>query len=278
MIMRFLFALILLIMAIPRVIAGEANPASKSLSFAHKWALVIGVDKFRDTSWNLRYAAKDAADFGTYLVKDAGFASNHVRTLTGQDATFEHINDAISWLGGVSRPDDLAVIFIRTRGTYKDASGNNHLAASDTVAGQKSTQNAFEMKGFVDDFVKRVHAKGIVIIVDADFSSLVGEGMHLRSNLDDACPPGTNLLMIRSAGPSDLAWESTSYPNSVFTGTFLKRLRSAPDGSLLKNAYAINDEVAAEVNAIKPHRMQHVVTTGIGRAIPGTCDFSLCAR
>lgn len=38
---------------------------------ADKWALVIGVSKFKDPAVKLKYASKDAKDFYDYLVNEA---------------------------------------------------------------------------------------------------------------------------------------------------------------------------------------------------------------
>ncbi|HMO24351.1 MAG TPA: caspase family protein, partial [Candidatus Melainabacteria bacterium] len=41
-----------------------------------KWAVVIGISKFKDGKINLRYPSKDAEDFCRYLTEEAGFAKD----------------------------------------------------------------------------------------------------------------------------------------------------------------------------------------------------------
>ena len=53
---------------------------------ADKWAVVVGVSEFADKAINLKYAAKDAADFRTFLVDKCHFAPDHVRLLTNEQA------------------------------------------------------------------------------------------------------------------------------------------------------------------------------------------------
>ncbi|MFN8555049.1 MAG: caspase family protein, partial [Candidatus Obscuribacterales bacterium] len=56
-----------------------------------KWALVVGISEFENPKLNLRYSAKDAADFASYLTNSAGFAPDHVKILLNKDATQRRI-------------------------------------------------------------------------------------------------------------------------------------------------------------------------------------------
>ena len=61
-----------------------------------KWALVIGISKFKDPKINLKYASKDAMDFYRYLIGEGNFAADHIKVLLDEKATRENI---LSYLG-----------------------------------------------------------------------------------------------------------------------------------------------------------------------------------
>ncbi|MBX3138090.1 tetratricopeptide repeat protein, partial [Candidatus Obscuribacterales bacterium] len=101
-----------------------------------KWALVIGISNFKDPSINLKFAAKDATDFGNFLVTSEKFKEDHVKTLTDQEATRENIVAMLGekWLGKNAREDDLIVVYVSSHGSHsqEDAGGVNFLVAHDT--------------------------------------------------------------------------------------------------------------------------------------------------
>jgi hypothetical protein len=75
----------------------------------NKWALVIGISNFKDSSLNLKYAAKDAKDFAQFLVSDGHFAKDHVKLLVDKSATRQDIVNALgaAFLGSKVKKDDL---------------------------------------------------------------------------------------------------------------------------------------------------------------------------
>ncbi|MBS2004865.1 MAG: caspase family protein, partial [Cyanobacteria bacterium SZAS LIN-5] len=103
---------------------------------ADKWALIVGVSKFKNEKLNLRWAAKDAQDFYQYLISKGQFAPDHVKLLTDEQATEKEIVSELGgkWLPHVAAPDDLVVIFISSHGSpaYMDTAGVNYILAHDS--------------------------------------------------------------------------------------------------------------------------------------------------
>ncbi|MBZ0187929.1 MAG: caspase family protein, partial [Candidatus Obscuribacterales bacterium] len=65
-----------------------------------KWALVVGISKFKEEKFNLKFAAKDAVDFARFLTQECSFASDHVLVLTDDKATRANVLGALGgkWL------------------------------------------------------------------------------------------------------------------------------------------------------------------------------------
>ena len=59
--------------------------------FHDKWAIVVGISKFNDSSFDLKFAANDAHDFYNYLIADGHFAPDHVALLLDGDATRQNV-------------------------------------------------------------------------------------------------------------------------------------------------------------------------------------------
>lgn len=79
----------------------KASEEQANRPIRDKWAVVIGIDTFKDSSISyLQFPAKDAADFADFLIHKGNFAQDHVLLLTNEWATRDNIRDAIggNWL------------------------------------------------------------------------------------------------------------------------------------------------------------------------------------
>jgi len=196
-----------------------------------KWALVIGISKFKDPTINLQYAAKDAADFADFLVKDANFAPDHVRLLTNEKATRQTImsNIGSSWLPRVAGPDDLVMIFFSSHGspTTLDSSSVNYLVAYDTDKNDLYP-TAINLQAFAKEIKDRIPSQRVVLVMDACHSgAAVGaKGMFRDIGVDATqVAQGTGQMVICSSGGSQSSWESARYKNGVFTHYLLEGFR-----------------------------------------------------
>lgn len=233
--------------AAPETAAKQARPVRD------KWALVIGIADFADPQFQLKYSAKDAQDFATYLTNEAGFAPDHVKLLLNKDATKRRILSELGdrWLPRVANPDDLVVLFISTHGSGAelDVGGQNYLLAHDTDVNDLYT-TGISMQNLARDIKERVHSDRVVIFLDACHSGATGvtgtgaKGL-VRTGIDvHDLAEGSGQLVIASCKDNQASWESTKIPNGVFTATLLDTLRSkGRDGSVASVFATLKDRV-----------------------------------
>jgi hypothetical protein len=213
-------------------VAGEDSNAQTSeinKPVTDKWALVVGISKFKDPNLNLRYPAKDARDFYNYLISQGNFAKDHVRLVLDENATRDRILDLLgdSWLPRVSLPDDLVVIFISSHGSSSQADirGINYVVAHDTNP-EKLFTTGLAMQHLADTIKERVHSDRVLVILDTCHAGgAKGESKGLmRSGNADAqqIAQGTGQMVICSSDRDQVSWESKDYPNSVFTRSLIE--------------------------------------------------------
>ncbi len=107
----------------------------EDMEIRDKWAIVVGVNRFADTSIPpLKFAQKSSADLARTL-KDADcghFGLDHVLVVNGPDASKAGIEQAFNeWLFKKALPSDLVVIYFNSR-VAKNANGDLMLCANDT--------------------------------------------------------------------------------------------------------------------------------------------------
>jgi len=237
--------------------------------FNDKWAVCIGINEFQDSSWNLKYASSDADRFHDYLVQHANFANDHIKVLN-HAASKATIEQSLAWLATVARPEDLAVIFIRTRGTYAelDPQKRNYLALCDTNP-KSVASTAIQMENLMEILAQKIHARSIVLIADADFSDVIMRGQvgHGGIPFGDGFGPlqtGQSMLVIPSAGIKEICWESDAYHSSVFTHALIDALQArGPSAELLGTAETIREQIKNDVSNIRRHRTQNIETCGL---------------
>src|SRR3990167_6667139 len=104
--------------AVPETLKA-AVPLPPDTPVADKWALIIGISKFKDPTINLKYPAKDARDLYNFLVSEGNFAPDHVKLLLNEQATRGKILSELGdkWLPRVANPNDLVLIYISSHGS-----------------------------------------------------------------------------------------------------------------------------------------------------------------
>ena len=219
-----------------------------------KWALVVGISEFANPQLNLKYSAKDARDFADYLVKEAGFAPDHVKVLLNKDATERRILSELGdrWLPRVANPDDLVVLFVSTHGSGAelDVGGQNYLVAYDTDV-QDLYTTGVPMRRLAEDIKNRVHCERVVIFLDACHSGgAKSEAKGLvRTGVDASeLAVGSGQLVIASSAEDQVSWESKNGTNGVFTSALLESLRKKGQSTTIGEMFKdLKDKVQDQV-------------------------------
>ena len=230
-------------------------PISSDKIVKDKWAVIVGISKFKDPSMNLQFAAKDAKDFAQFLTTKENFAKDHVKLMIDGNATRTNILSVIgdSWLPRVARPDDLVVIYLSTHGSPSDldVGGVNYLIAHDTSVKQLYA-TGIAMQDLARMIKARVHSKRVVIVLDACYSGATrakAKGLFRPGNIDvSSFVQGTGQLVISSSSPNQRSWESKNYQGGVFTKHLIEALQLNGSRTTLGEAFAyLKDKVETEV-------------------------------
>lgn len=250
------------------ILLAQSQPLARSLATAEptknssseinkpikdKWAVVIGVSKFRDSSINLRFAAKDARDFAEYLTTEGNFQKDHVLLLTDENATRENILTALGdkWLPRLANPDDLVMVYVSSHGSPADldVGGINYIVVHDTNI-DCLYATAIPLQYLIEIIRTRVHSDRVIMILDTCHSGAArveSKGLSRINNVDaQAIVAGTGQMVIASSSPSQRSWEGKEYSNSVFTHHLINALKSGGSKTTLGAAFETMKEGVQE--------------------------------
>jgi len=220
-----------------------------------KWAVVIGIDKFKDKRIpSLQYSSKDARDFADFLVKEGNFAPDHVLLLTNEEATENAIQRAVGddWLPRRVLEDDVVLVFASTHGSPKemDVAGENFLVTYDTDV-DNLFSSAIELQDLATTIRRRTMCDRVIVLLDACNSGAAeagGKGLMRSKNFDVGSIAGEGTIVISSSKANERSWESKRYQNGVFTHNLMAALKCKGPQTKLSEAYdALRDLVEQEV-------------------------------
>lgn len=236
----------------PAATAVQASPGNaacdsllrgKKAWVREKYAIVVGISQFRNSAYNLKFAAKDASDFAGVLrdPKSGRFKADeqHVKVLVNDQATVANIRTAINDVAKAARPEDLVVMYFSSHGTAAESD----VAADDAKSGyivthETSLSNlygtAFPMEELRRVVEKRIRACRIVMFLDTCFSGdtvapAAGSKMlsvGITDSAKERIAQGAGRVVIASSRNDERSWESERVPNSYFTHYLLQALRS----------------------------------------------------
>ena len=213
-----------------------------------KYALIVGISKYRNNSGNLadlKFADADAVSLHKFLQRPGGgrFSPDNMRLLLNEQATAANVRQAMTSFIGQAGADDLLLIFVAGHGAPDPFAPQNlyfiaHDSNVDDMAG-----TALAMKEFQKYLEQNVRARRLVLLVDTCHSAgLTGSGGEATRGL------GNNLIslyiekmlyqeegkaVITSSDVNELSQESTRWGNGhgVFTHFLLEGMQGKADSN-----------------------------------------------
>jgi tetratricopeptide (TPR) repeat protein len=236
------------------LLKGGKDSSMANVPIGDKWALVIGISKFADSSINLQFSAKDASDFANFLRTQANFTPDHVHLLTNEKATRSEIMGQLgqTWLPRVARPNDLVMVYLSTHGSPStiDAGSVNYLVAYDSRK-ENLYGTGISLKEFENVIKTRLQCKRVVVVLDACHSGVAAgaKGIFRAASPDaESLAQGTGQFIICSSGRSQTSWESKRYDNGVFTHYLMEGFKKQGEKASLSDTFDyVSKNVAEEV-------------------------------
>ncbi len=179
------------------------------------YVITIGASQFRDSKWNLTFAAKDAADLSAVLKeKSELFANVHEFSLSNQNVSVQSISNLRSSLAN-TRPDDVVILFYAGHGLLdKDL---NYFLATFDVNFKDPAENGLPYEA-LSGLLDKIQARRKVIFIDACHSGEVDKESVLSVSSNTQTEKGD--LVFRAVGDQTIQGK-TGLENSFELMKFL---------------------------------------------------------
>ncbi|MBX3134763.1 tetratricopeptide repeat protein [Candidatus Obscuribacterales bacterium] len=202
----------------------DPNKAGPNRPIRQKWAVCIGISKFKETRLVSNDPVEDSAAkaFSEYLTSPKGgrFDSKHVRTLTNSKATKQAILNSLGpqWLGSLARPDDLVVVFVSTN-SFPTTDGSAYLGAYDCAL-DNIYGTCISMQDLMKTIKDNVKAERILLVVQASYSGATdlaggGKAKPAKAGSGNSLVTGSGFIVMTSCEPDQMSWSNIFSTNLI---------------------------------------------------------------
>jgi hypothetical protein len=214
----------------------DVPPLAEVKAQKNRYAVVIGVEQYRQGLASVEFASHDARVMRDYLTKSLGYPEENVVTLTDEQAAKSDIEKYIErWLPNRVEAGSSVLVYYSGHGAPNPITQESFLVPYDgdptflEVTGY-SLKRLYEQLG-------KLPAKNVVVMLDSCFSgtgerSVIAKGMRPAViNVENPLLAGEKIVVL-SAGTG--AQTSSTYhqkSHGLFTYFVLKGLQGAADGN-----------------------------------------------
>ncbi len=154
----------------------DTPPARRVKTKPHAYAVVIGIESYREQLPKADFGAQDAKTVGAYLTRVMGYPEENVATLVNERATRTDIEKYVeSWLPNRVEKDDTVFVYFSGHGAPNPKTGDAYLVPYDGDPAFVD-RTGYSVKRLYEQLGK-LPAKEVVVMLDSCFSGAGGRSV-----------------------------------------------------------------------------------------------------
>jgi len=189
------------------------------------YMLSIGVSRYKNRDYDLKYASKDASDMVDLFNKQKNviFRDIKMQKLVDENATKDNILGAFDWLDREVTQRDVVIIFVAGHGVNKSSDDYyffSHEADINSI--RRSAVNWREFK----DIANKLPSKVILLIDTCHSGNINGGKRDLVGAVKSITSSGTGEIIMTATTANGYSLEDDAWQNGAFTRAFLDGIDS----------------------------------------------------
>jgi hypothetical protein len=241
-------------------------PAKKARLNRDSYAIVIGIEHYRQQLPKANFAAHDAQTMTEYLTRVMGYPDENIVTLLNEHAAKSDLEKYFEkWLPNNVKPASTVFVYYSGHGAPNMASGDTYLVPYD---GDPSfiNETGYSLQRMYAALGK-LSAKNVIVAIDSCFSGaggrsvIAGGARPLVMNLKFAAVP-KNILVLSASSNEQISMSYDENNHGLFTYFLLKGIKNhdvvQQDGSL--DITALFEYVKPQVQTISRRKYNNEQT------------------
>lgn len=185
------------------------------------YLLSIGVSRYKNAEFNLKYADKDALSIAKMFQKQKGKIYKKVvaKTLVNGDATSDNILDALDWIDKEVTSKDVAIIFIAGHG-LNDERGNYYFLSSNVNLDhlRRTAVKWYDIQDTISDLPSKV-----ILLADTCHSgNITGGRRDITSAIKSIINSGSGSVIMTATTGRGYSYEQSDWGHGAFTKAILE--------------------------------------------------------
>lgn len=226
--------------AAPPVLASDVDrvPTAKATRKKNAYAVVIGIEQYREKLPKADFADRDAKLVGEYLTKVLGYPEENVVVRVNEKATKTDIEKYVeAWLPNNLEKDGSVFIYYSGHGAPNPKSGDAYLVPYD---GDPTfvEKTGYPLKRLYAQ-LEKLPAKHVIVVLDSCFSGSGGRSVLAQGakpmvlSVENAILAGGKTIVLSASAGDQISSAYQEQGHGLLTYYFLKGLRG--DGDLNKD-------------------------------------------
>ena len=216
----------------PAIVKSDVDdlPQVQAKPNKNAYAIVIGVEKYRQKLPKADYADHDARIMAKYLTKVMGYPEENVVTLTGEHATKSDFQKYIEkWLSNNVEKEGTVFVYYSGHGAPNPNTGDAYLVPYD---GDPSfiEQTGYSLKRLYQN-LNKLPAKEIIVVLDSCFSGAGGRSVLAKGarplvmNLDKQVLRSDRIAILSASAGNQISSTYDEKGHGLFTYFLLKGIK-----------------------------------------------------
>lgn len=219
-------------------------PSTKAKPNKNSYAIVIGIENYRQKLPKADFATADANTVTEYLSKVMGYPEENIVTLINEHASKSDFEKYFEkWLSNNAEKDSTVFVYYSGHGAPNPKSGDAYIVPYD---GDPSfiEQTGYSLKRLYEN-LNKLQAKEIIVALDSCFSgaggrSVIAKGARpLVMNLQSNMALSKNMTVLSASSGDQISSTYDEKGHGLFTYFMLKGIKNEdvvmPDGSIRMN-------------------------------------------
>ena len=212
----------------------DTPPSTRSKSKANAYAVVIGIESYREHLPKADFAGQDAKVVGQYLTKVVGYPGENVVVLLNDRATRTDIEKYVEgWLPNHVEKDGSVFVYFSGHGAPNPTTGDAYLVPYDGDPTFVNT-TGYPLKRLYEQLAK-LPAKEVVVVLDSCFSgaggrSVIAKGMRpVGISVENPILAGGKMVVLAASAGDQISSTYDQKGHGLLTYFLLKGLQGEAD-------------------------------------------------
>jgi len=225
------------------------------------YLLSIGISQYKNTTYNLSVADKDAQAVAHMFQKQKGkiYKEVYTKILTNDQAQSDDILDALDWIDKEATSKDVVVVFIAGHGVNDDKGNYYFLAHEANIERLRRTAVRWTE---IQDTIVNLPSKVILLVDTCHSGNIAGVRRDITSAVKSIINGGTGRIIMTATTGSGYSYEQPDWGHGAFTKALIEGIDNAQAD--------YNHDQAISIKEIDLYVTERVKTLTHGKQKPTT--------